>query len=79
MTRATYRFRNHTIGPDRRPDAEPHSFTMRCTTCGATGPTAGTGSAGTEWAAGHLKTNPGHLHYREIVTRPYRAVPGEWL
>ncbi|WP_438874171.1 DUF7848 domain-containing protein [Streptomyces calidiresistens] len=26
----------------------------------------------------HLRRHPEHLSYREIVTRPHRAVPGEW-
>ncbi|MFF8813507.1 DUF7848 domain-containing protein [Streptomyces pactum] len=78
MSRARYRFRNHTIGPDLRPEAEPHTLTMRCTTCDAAGPTAGTADPGTEWAGGHLKAHPSHLDYRETVTRPYRAVAGEW-
>lgn len=78
--RASYRFREHTLGPDRRPEAEPHTFTMRCADCGATGPTVtdGEDGDGTSWAAAHLKANPDHLNYREHITRPYRAEAGAW-
>ncbi|WP_455752465.1 DUF7848 domain-containing protein [Streptomyces albus] len=31
------------------------------------------------WATRHLKRNPEHFTFREIVTRPYRFVPGAWL
>ncbi|WP_313956560.1 hypothetical protein [Streptomyces sp. SAJ15] len=77
--RATYRFREYTIGPDRRPQAEPHSFRMQCAACGELGEPYDSGEAGTEWAVAHLKGNPGHLAYREIITRPYRFEPGVWL
>ncbi|WP_228044357.1 DUF7848 domain-containing protein [Streptomyces ferrugineus] len=34
---------------------------------------------GAEWAAARLEANPGHLTYREVITRSYRFEPGEWL
>jgi hypothetical protein len=77
--RGTFRFREHTLGPDRRPEATPVTYTMYCGTCGATGPTAELGEDGMTWAVRHLKDNPAHLDYREHITRPYRAVPGAWL
>ncbi|WP_313956452.1 hypothetical protein [Streptomyces sp. SAJ15] len=76
--RVTYRFREHTIGLDRRPEAEPHSFTMQCADCGDHSAPHGSGEGGTEWAVAHLKAHPGHLAYREIITRPYRFEPGVW-
>ncbi|WP_313956503.1 hypothetical protein [Streptomyces sp. SAJ15] len=76
--RATYRFREYTIGLDRRPQAEPHSFTMQCADCGDHSAPHGSGEGGTEWAVAHLKAHPGHLAYREIITRPYRFEPGVW-
>lgn len=78
MTRAVYRFRDHTIGPDHSPGAEPLTFTMQCTACDATGPASENGEDGTEWATQHFKVIPGHLTYREIITRPYRFEPGAW-
>ncbi len=76
--RGTYRFREHTLGPDRRPEAVPVTFTVYCGTCGAMGPTTECGEDGMDWAVQHLKDTPGHLDYREHITRPYRAEPGAW-
>ncbi|WP_326596742.1 DUF7848 domain-containing protein [Streptomyces sp. NBC_01803] len=78
MTRATYRFREYTIGPDTGADAEAVTHTMQCRVCEETGPTATDAGDGTAWAARHVKGNPGHLAYREHVTRPYRFTAGEW-
>jgi hypothetical protein len=75
---ATYRFREHTLAPDRRPDVDLVTFTMRCATCDAIGPTATSGADGTAWAVTHLKANPDHLDYREHIIRLYRAEPGAW-
>lgn len=78
MTRAVYRFREFTIRPDLRPEAEPITSTMQCTTCHETGPRSETFEEGTSWAAHHLKANPDHLEYREHITRPYRFEAGAW-
>jgi hypothetical protein len=78
MTRATYRFRDYTIAPDQRPEAEPWTYTPQCTACDATGPTFTDPAQVTVWAAAHLKANGTHLTYREHVTRPYRAEAGAW-
>jgi hypothetical protein len=74
-----FRFRAYTLGPDRRLEAEPVTFVMRCASCPASGPASADGAAGTAWALLHLKSHPGHVDYWEYVTRPYRAVAGEWL
>ncbi|WP_405804835.1 hypothetical protein [Streptomyces sp. NBC_01187] len=79
LARGTYRFRKYLIGPDQRPDADPVAFTMRCAACGVGGPTSEGSEDGTAWAVRHLKANPDHVDYREIITRPYRAEPGAWL
>ncbi|GGW15460.1 hypothetical protein GCM10018980_38480 [Streptomyces capoamus] len=75
MTRATYRFREHTLTPDTD---KPTLHAMECQACGQ----ASTGSAdptdGTRWAADHLKANPGHLTYQEHIERSYRFEPGAW-
>jgi hypothetical protein len=78
VSRAVYRFRNYSIEPDLSPGAEPVEFTMRCAECEATGPAAGTSDAAAAWIVVHLKAQPRHLRYRELITRPYRAVPGGW-
>lgn len=77
--RARYRHREFHIQPDREPDAEPLTFTMRCAVCGVTGPATLAAQRSADWIAEHLKSRPQHLTYRETVTRPYRAVPGPWL
>lgn len=78
MTRATYRFRDYTIGPDTEPDAEPVRHRMECAVCDAVGPPAETADAASPWMVAHLKAFPEHLTYRELISRPYRAVPGAW-
>jgi hypothetical protein len=78
VTRATYRFRDHTIRPDTTADAEPITFTMQCAACGTIGPTHEDADQGADWAIRHLKANPEHLAYREHITRPYRTESGAW-
>lgn len=78
MTRAVYRFRDYTVEPDLSPGAEPIAFAMQCAECDATGPAAGTTDTACAWIVHHLKANPRHLRYRELITRPYRAAPGPW-
>lgn len=78
MTRATYRFREHTIMPDTGPDAEPITFVMQCVTCDARCGVSGNADAGPAWALAHLRNNPGHVRYREHITRPYKVEPGAW-
>jgi hypothetical protein len=51
---------------------------MKCKTCGETSEKAEEFEDGMAWAVQHLKANPGHLEYREHITRPYRFEPGEW-
>ncbi|CAD80151.1 gp25.3 [Streptomyces phage phiBT1] len=78
MTRATYRFREHTMSPD--PVSEPVLFGWACKTagCGAKSEPSEDASAGSTWATDHFKTNPDHTAYREIITRAYRFQPGDW-
>lgn len=78
MTRATYRFREYTLRPDRTPEADPVLFAIECKGCGQSSDGAENPEDGTEWAAEHLKANPGHLTYREHITRPYRFEAGAW-
>ena len=78
MTRASFRFRDYTIRPDFRPDAEPITSAMQCAKCDESGPQTEESEDGTAWAARHLKANPEHLDYREHVIRPYRFEAGEW-
>ncbi|WP_255952219.1 DUF7848 domain-containing protein [Streptomyces odontomachi] len=77
--RGVFRSQEHAVGPDYRPEAFLVTYTMYCGTCGAMGPTVEDGEDGMAWAVEHFKDNPTHLDYRELITRPYRAVPGAWL
>lgn len=76
MTRATYRFREHTLRPD---PAERTQFAMECKICGQSSEGSVKVEESADWAADHLKENPGHLRFRERITRSYRFEPGEWL
>ncbi|NGO68215.1 hypothetical protein [Streptomyces boncukensis] len=79
MTRTVFRFREYTIVPDTEPDAKPTRIVMRCAVCGETGAPSESTEGSPVWAARHLKANPEHLSFDEVVTRPYRAVPGDFL
>jgi hypothetical protein len=78
MTRATYRFRDHTLTVDDRPEAEPLKHAMECKACGEASEPNEDSQDGSDWAVDHLKNNPGHLEYRARITRPYRFEPGAW-
>lgn len=79
MTRAVYRFRNYRIEPDHSDDAEPIVYFVQCAACEATGPLEDGSDDATIWIVAHLKAEPAHVRYREVITRPYRAVALEWL
>ncbi|MQS06076.1 hypothetical protein FNX48_002430 [Streptomyces sp. IF17] len=70
------RFREYAIEPDREPDGEPVTYAAQCAVCEEIGPAEKDEETGTDWMLAHLRANPEHLTYREIVTRPYLAVPG---
>lgn len=74
-----FRFRNYRIEPDLSDAAPPVTFTMQCVECGEAGPVAETGDAASAWIVIHLRASPRHLRYRELIARPYRAVPEKWL
>ncbi|MGW0709989.1 DUF7848 domain-containing protein [Streptomyces sp. NPDC002643] len=76
MTRAIYRFREHTLKPDA---TEPTLFALRCKGCGESSDGSEKAEEGSAWAEEHLKANPGHLAYQEHITRSYRFEPGKWL
>ncbi|UED85698.1 hypothetical protein [Streptomyces profundus] len=78
MTRRSYRFRQYTLKPDERADAERTLFVMECLSCGFFGTKGEDAEEGSEWAVEHVKHHPDHLTYREHITRPYQFEPGEW-
>ncbi|WP_246150675.1 hypothetical protein [Streptomyces qinzhouensis] len=77
--RSTYRFREHALGPDTSPGAEPLLHSIECKECGSSSDQSEGPEYGSVWAVAHLKAHPGHLAYRAHITRPYRFEPGEWL
>ncbi|WP_078610662.1 MULTISPECIES: DUF7848 domain-containing protein [Streptomyces] len=64
--------------PDTEPDAEPLTFAIPCAVCEQTGEPSDDHGVAHAWATGHLKANPEHFIYREIITRPCRFKPGAW-
>ncbi|WP_372458270.1 DUF7848 domain-containing protein [Streptomyces niphimycinicus] len=71
--------RRRQLVPDIEPDAEPITFAMQCAVCEQTGGRTEEQAGARSWATGHLKANPEHFTYRELITRPCRFEPGEWL
>ncbi len=78
MSRANYRFRDHTLTPDKEPDAEPLTYTFQCAVCDTNGPTDTEPDTASHWTFRHLKEHPEHFTYRSLVTLPYRITPGAW-
>ncbi|WP_306317599.1 MULTISPECIES: hypothetical protein [unclassified Streptomyces] len=72
------------LSPDREPDAEPLTRKMVCVVCLEDGtpecesPPYEDGVDGVlaaqEWVFRHVGHHPVHHTYREIITRPWRAV-----
>lgn len=63
------------ISPDLEPDAEPWTFAMQCAVCEEQSEAAEAFDPGQDWTLKHIAANPEHYSYREIITRPYRAIP----
>jgi hypothetical protein len=78
VTRATYRFREHTVVPDERPEAPPMTFAMQCIVWGLFSPKTEDAEDGSGWAVAHLNENAGHLDYIAHATRPYLFEAGAW-
>jgi hypothetical protein len=74
VTRAVYRFVKWTAEPDMEPDAEPFTLVMQCAVCGERSAVSQEIEAGQDWILKHAAGSGDHHSYREIFTRPYRAV-----
>ncbi|MFH8793861.1 hypothetical protein [Streptomyces sp. NPDC017941] len=74
-----HRLREHTITPNREPDAEPVTRAAECMTCGEKSPVSEDHVEPQKWILGHVRDHPAHLDYREHVTLPYRVQRGKWL
>lgn len=75
--KAAYRYVAWTIAPDQEPDAEPVTHAMQCATCGEKSLPFEDIDPAQLWALQHVGLNRDHRTYREIVTRPWRALPAE--
>jgi hypothetical protein len=74
VTRAVFRFEDVTLAPDREPDAEPITYAMQCAVCEEESAASEETEPVQDWVFQHAGAHPGHHSYREIITRPYRAV-----
>lgn len=79
MSHTVYRLREYTVVRDQEPDAQPHTYALQCAVCAEGGPPCTDAHKAHAWVLIHLRARPRHLTYRELVTRPYRAIPGKWL
>ncbi|MFC5719965.1 hypothetical protein ACFP1Z_07235 [Streptomyces gamaensis] len=62
-----------TVEPDREPDAKPYTYAMECDVCCEGSPRSTDPQSGCVWILGHVKTNPSHHSYTEIIKRGWRA------
>ncbi|MEU4211197.1 hypothetical protein AB0F13_14585 [Streptomyces sp. NPDC026206] len=72
-TRAVVRRADWTVQPDDEPDAKPHTYAQECDLCGEGSTRSTDQEAGTLWILEHVKTNPSHNSYTQIVKRGFRA------
>lgn len=77
MTRRIMQYRLWTVRPDQSPDAAPTTHAMQCMTCEDTSETVQDVTRAQAWVLTHAGQHPAHCAYREIVTRPWRAVMGD--
>ncbi|WP_171163481.1 hypothetical protein [Streptomyces sp. I05A-00742] len=62
-----------TVQPDGEPDAKPLTYAQECDLCGEGSARSTTQESGTLWILEHVRTNPSHSSYTEIVKRGWRA------
>jgi hypothetical protein len=74
VTRAVFRFEDVTLAPDQEPDAEWITFAMQCAVCEERSAASEETRPVQDWVFEHVREHPGHHSYREVITRPYRAV-----
>ncbi|WKK22737.1 hypothetical protein QZH56_28870 [Streptomyces olivoreticuli] len=72
-TRAVVRWKDWTVQPDNEPDAKPHTYAQECDVCGEGSARSIAQEAGTLWILEHVKANPSHSSYTQIVKRGFRA------
>ncbi|MFD6432344.1 hypothetical protein [Streptomyces venezuelae] len=85
MTRSLISEVTWRLAPDHEPDAEPITRQMVCVVCEDDGKGPGATSAPFEdgedgvlasqaWVFTHVRQNPCHHTFREVICRPWRAV-----
>ncbi|MFI1682262.1 hypothetical protein [Streptomyces sp. NPDC020607] len=85
MTRSLISEVTWQLSPDHEPDAEPITRRMVCVVCEGDGKGPDATSAPFEddedgvlacqaWVFGHVRHNPCHHTFREVICRPWRAV-----
>ncbi|MFI0912887.1 DUF7848 domain-containing protein [Streptomyces abikoensis] len=72
-TRAVITHADWTVQPDHEPDARPHTYAQECDLCGEGSTRSTDQEAGTLWILEHVRTNPSHHSYTQIVKRPFRT------
>ncbi|WP_101255016.1 hypothetical protein [Streptomyces barkulensis] len=79
MTRSVYRFIRWRMSLNEEPDAEPMTYAMQCTLCGQHGPAGEDAEEARRWVFAHVTKPENRLHmtYREIITRPWVALPDD--
>ncbi|WP_436840079.1 DUF7848 domain-containing protein [Streptomyces abikoensis] len=72
-TRAVIAHADWTVRPDREPDAKPHTYAQECDVCGEGSPRSTDQEVGSLWILEHVRANPSHHSYTQIVKRPFHA------
>ncbi|GGP68751.1 DUF7848 domain-containing protein [Streptomyces abikoensis] len=72
-TRAVITHADWTVRPDPEPDAKPHTYAQECEVCGEGSPRSTGQEAGSVWILEHVRANPSHHSYTQIVKRPFHA------
>ncbi|MET7357589.1 hypothetical protein ABZS76_03995 [Streptomyces sp. NPDC005562] len=77
-------FVTKTFRPDLDDDAPPTTYGLRCLTlteddteCGAESSRSEDATDPQTWVFEHVRDNPAHTSFAEIIERPWIVVPGE--
>ncbi|MCT2592975.1 hypothetical protein LHJ74_28025 [Streptomyces sp. N2-109] len=63
------------VEPDTRPDAEPVTHAMQCTTCAKASAGFEDPEGARRWAGEHTGRLPTHRSYRQLTRRPWHTTP----
>ena len=65
--------RTWTLEPDKLPDAAPITFAMECDVCREKSADFDEIDPAQQWVFEHVRTNPTHHSFTEILRRPWHA------